>query len=125
MRLALRKPHCFKRRKIGFLGVVGPQQNPTVGIAHHIGKKFFMLMQRRKPLIGALGVAIEYFQHRKRQNPLGGFLKGGIENLIHLMLNKRAGDRGRDHPKHHKPKPKRERQTRLKRSQQTHDDPKR
>ncbi len=77
---------------------MGLQQNASLGIAYDVGEELVMLPDRREALRHTLIFSPDDVGHGQRQDALGGFAQGAVEDLIHLAPNDHRGNRGGGEP---------------------------
>jgi hypothetical protein len=74
------------------------QQDTFALVPDDISEKLAMFADRAKALGDAIVVAADNFLHGKGQQALCSFLKGRVEDLVHLMAQVDSRDRGRRNP---------------------------
>ncbi len=101
------------------IGIVRGEDHGARLVAHDVGQEFAVGPHGGDALEIAR-IAVDDLHHRERQDPLGGFLDGAVEHLVHLVAQDHVGRARRHRPDHGEPGRERDRQPRLQAARRPH-----
>ena len=83
------------------IGVMRIHQDRPLGIADDVGDFFVMLRYGQNALRAIGPVRPDEFHHRQGQNPLAGFLQGGVKAFVDLAFDHKGAAQNCQQPQNH------------------------